>query len=249
MFIQTQMAPEVPPAVAMFNTFTRELVLLSKKHCTATTKAALKKRFKLFDPTSPKHAHEFLQRRAAPGCEGEVFEGIGESEISQAVPEETRPDVEALVAGMTLAASLLEDEVSDSVVAQIATAILERDLAPVETLILDESLSTLVSKASGLRMPERVSDDLSRIAERGRAERGSVPQARAMGIVGLAEEISREIDISSLMGGPGLGGGNPGLESIINSINQKVQGRIRDGTVDPEKLCSEAQSILGNMSS
>jgi hypothetical protein len=248
------MGSRVQPSVRMFNAYARELVLIAKKHCSSEHKASLKKRFKLFDASSPKYVREFLDRR----CDGsdteskQVFAGITENVISNAVPSDMSEIVGSLLAGMTLAASLLDDETSEEVVSKVASAIISQNPASVEDTIMDEDLVRVLEQASNPRLSDRLVDDLRVIAASsiGLGREGSQPPGRsALGIVGLAEEISRELDISSLMTSAGAhgGGGEAGLATIIDSINRKVQGRIQDGSVDAARLCSEAQAILGSL--
>jgi hypothetical protein len=236
--------------VKVFNAFARESVLIAKRHCSADHKAALKKRFKLFDASSPKYARAFLARRRNPAKESEVFEGITEEAITKAVPEDMRSVVTAMAAGMTLAASLLDDDTSELIVSRVAASIISKDPSAVEDTIIDEDLIKVLHAASSAQLPERLLADLQAAAAySARPEAPSATPGQSLGIIGLAEEISRELDISSLMMSSDSPQGQAGLASIIESINRKVQGRIQDGSVDADRLCTEAQSILGKMPS
>ena len=244
------MGSGVPLSVKVFNAFARELVLIAKKHCSAEHKASLKKRFKLFDASSPKYARAFLTRRRDAAKETEVFDGITEDAITKAVPADMQKLVNALCAGMILAASLLDDDTSELIVSRVAASIVSQDPTSVEDTIIDEDLIKSLHAASSTQLPDRLLTDLQAAAAF--AARPAMPSeapGQSLGIIGLAEEISRELDISSLMMSSESPQGQAGLASIIESINRKVQGRIQDGSVDADRLCTEAQSILGNMPS
>ena len=248
------MAPHVQPAVKMFNAFLRELVLVAKKHCSAQHKSSLKKAFKLFDSASPKYANAFIARRSKSTREDSetlIFDGITSADIQNAVPEAEKELVGALVAGVTMAATLLDDDTGDETVGRVANAILQKDPSSVDDILLDDELTESLNRVTVVDLAERLLADLRAAADGFSNATHALPSASAqsLGIVGLAEEISRELDISSLMMSSNASHGQAGLATIIDSINQKVQGRIQDGSVDAARLCSEAQAILGGMSS
>lgn len=251
---KNNMNGRTPSTVRIFNAFARELVLVCKKHCSAEHKASLKKSFKLFDASSPKYAKSFIERQKADGASPEdpvVFQAVSLDMIKRAVPKDMHDLVDALVSGMIVSSSLLEAEASEALVHKVSDAILAKDPSLAEDSILDDDLATSLKSVCDGALPERLLDDL-RATLRHRAESAAVAEHtetdQALGIVGLAEEISRELDVASLMTGMPSGGGDAGLQTIIESINRKVQDRIQDGSVDPARLCSEAQSILGTMS-
>lgn len=260
------MVSPAPRSIKMFNAFAREMVLIAKKHCSASHKASLKKRFKLFDASSPKHARDFIARKQQVGDKDKdkeegvvrVFDGISSDDIVGVVPTETKPLVKALVAGMVVASTLVEDEASDEIVSRVANAIANRDAGRVEDCVMDEDLTREIHAATAddANLPTRLIDDLNAVGcfsvvGAGASPRGGEGETSPIGIVGLAEEISRELDLSSLMGNVGAsgggGGGEAGLASIIESINRKVKSRIQDESVDATRLCSEAHAILGKM--
>ena len=243
----------------MFNAFARELVLLVKNRLPPAQKSVLKKRFRLFDLNSSKHADEFLAlRKRTANSSGTddttddlVFEGISARAITDAVPASDRDTAAGLISGMKLCATLLDDDSSDELSARIAGAIVSEDLACVEDVIVDDELAQMLAKSAAFELPDRLSADLTTIsAEPAASATAAAMAARTnspLGIVGLAEEISRELDLSSLMTPAGPRGGETGLASVIQTINQKVRGRIQDGSVDAAQLCSEAQAILGQI--
>ena len=236
----------VPASVRMYNAFARELVLLVKNRLPPNQKAALKKRFRLFDLNSRKHVDAFVAaRRNAPDT---VFDGVTGAQVDSVVAPAERPVAAAYIAGMRVSAALVDDDVADSVSGRIARAIVSRDVDAVQDIVcVDDELTQSLGAATAPAFdpPQRLIDDLTAIAAA--AETAVVPTAGAapgLGIVGLAEEISRDLDISSLISS---GGGDASLATVIKHINDKVHGRIRDGSLDAARLCSEAQSILGQM--
>lgn len=229
----------------MFNAFARELVLLVKNRLPPNQKATLKKRFRLFDLNSRKHVDAFIAaRRVAPDA---VFDGIAGAQIAEAVQDAEKPAADAYVAGMRIAAALVDDDAAEGVSARIARAIATRDTDSVRDIVcvddeLAQSLATTVVPA--FEPPERLSDDLRAIWSAGDPSASKAAPGSGLGIVGLAQQISEDLDISELVTG---GGGDASLSKIIQRINQKVQSRIQDGSLDAERLCAEAQTILGKM--
>lgn len=247
-----KMASHIQPAVTMFNIFAKELILIAKKHCSSEVKACLKKRYKLFDASSPVHVQSFLKRRNAEKVidyEVQVFEGISRSALIESSPADIHSTIKGVSAAMGLAAFLFDADSSEELMSKIALALVTKDPSVVEGDIIDDDLWNALKVAVQADLHCRATDELQKLARPRTTLATDTASNNSVGIVGLAEEISRELDLSSLMSATGAHGSEPGLATIIGKINEQVQKRIKDGQVDPDRLCSEAQAILGTMPS
>lgn len=251
-------------AHSLFNLFLRELVLLSKQHGSQRHKTALKRQFKLFNIHSTDYAPAFVQlsdcelgpaRLAAN--DAEVFPGVTAGDLRSCVPKGDHQLLEALISGMMVAASLVQDCADPLIVSSVTSAYMSGQAHECEQTILDEDLMACVKKVCAATLPDRLLDG---IAPMQAASAGNALQVPGMGSEGgaglgsgtslfqLAKEVSQGIDMTALMGASGsAGSGNPdAMNDIVKSINDRVMAKMQDGSVDPERLCREAQSLLGN---
>lgn len=237
--------------VRMYNAFARELVLVARQHCDVQHKAKLKKRFKLFDANGDGYSKEFIagvEARGGSVCPSvsedggtELFAGVTIGDLRDAIPETQREACDALITGLVFSASLLADQAGADVLDKVAEAIASSDASIAEAHILDEDLLKSLSTLTSVQLPDRVLDTIADL-------RTPAPQAPASGmsIMDLAREISEGMDMAPLVDSVGRGGSVPeaDMQKMMSMINGKVQERMRDGSVDPSKICSEAQDIL-----
>ena len=232
------------PLHKAFNAFERELVLIAKKCCGTKHVAALKKRFRLFDIESSSYASAFIASveiatSTRPNDISEVLicSGVRFGDIRDAAGGST--EHECLVLGMLLYANLINDCAGNEIAKAVACALVERKPEKVVNVVLDEDLLEMIEKLCALKLPERVIAVLEKMCSVGGG-------GGDLGIIELAKDISRNMDMSTLLD-PSSGGAD--MSGLFATINAKVQQRMRDGSVNPDKLCQEAQSILGEFSS
>lgn len=234
----------------MFNAFTRELILLSKRTCGPGVKTAVKKTYRLFDAQSPRYLRDFLNRMddavspsAATDDATPVFPGITSRELRRAVgDDQARKACDTLIGGIVLAASLAQSDASADVVSAVSRAVCAKSPDLARDYILDDDLFALLETVAAGQLSDGLLQSLP-------ATRTSTSASRAgsggSSIFDLAREISESVDMSSLLAGEGSGG--PDMQTLMQSINTRVQERMQDGSVDPAQLCEQAQSILRNL--
>lgn len=225
----------------LFNAFARELILTAKQHCAAKQVSSLKKKFKLFDITSQKYLTDFVKRHGdGLGMEAlkdvafQIFPGVKSGDILDAIPKDDVEICTAYLNGIFLAAALRQAEASEETVETVAQAIANHQYEQAEGVVLDDDMLTMIKSILAAKLPKRLSDALLQL----RSSRGA---CQGLGIVELAKDISNKMDLSSLANAQG----EQDMSKMFAAINQQVQTRLQSGTVDPKRLCDEAQALLG----
>lgn len=238
----------------MFNAFAKSLVLFAKSHCPASEKSAIKKAFKLFDPSSQKYTSDFTKRvmhgdGLGSHClkgDTEILPGVTVAVLEANTPSDKSAAIKGTMHGMLVAASLAQDSVDNRIVADIVSAILYSSVDSLSDVVFDEDLMDSIAKVVDGGLADDVRRSLVKI-QAVQANNGSGASAsNGPGLMQLAQEVSQGLDMSTLMGVAGQGtADDASMAKLFESINQTVIQRMQDGSLDPAKLCAEASSILG----
>ena len=238
-------------ATRMFNAFARDMILLLKKHCDAQLKAVIKRKFRLFDAQSTVYVYGFLDRIAAPAslaiasdAATEVLPDVTVGVVMDAVPAGEKPLCSALITGMVLSAALIQDEASSDIVSLVASALAQKDVGVARGPILDDDLLEMVQCVVSADIPDAAMNVFADVSNEAKPGVGGAGGAE-MSIIELAKEVSQSVDLGSLSDPSGAGGFD--MSKLMQAIDGKVKQRMMDGSMDPEKLCNEAQAILGMM--
>jgi hypothetical protein len=231
----------------MFNAFARDMILVLKKHCDTRLKAAIKRKFRLFDAHSSDYVSGFLERNASPACLAiaedpttEVLPGVTVGDVMHAVPANEKSLCSALITGMVLSAALVQDGASEDIVSLVASAVSQKDVAVAQGAILDDDLLDMIRCVAEADIPDAAMNVIADICDRAKPVAGA-----DMSIIELAKEVSQSVDLGSLSAAGGASGFD--MSKLMQAIDGKVKQRMSDGSMDPEKLCNEAQAILGMM--
>lgn len=232
----------------LFNAFARSLVLSAKKHSSPNEKSTIKKSFRLFDSSSADYADEFVARvldkhniSQALGDDMEVLPGVKVSELRSRVPECEKSGVEGAMNGMVLAAYLVQNECNDKVTSEIVTAVLASSVEAAKRTVIDEDLEPVLSKVVQSGIVSEVEGSLQKLKLQ------ATSNDQGVGLLELAQEVSQGLDLSALAGSSGaVSNDDEAMANLFQTINHKVVERMRDGSIDPMRLCAEASSILGS---